>query len=59
MPRDPLLQESDVFRPLAVMEAIHSTAMEHTHGPGGCDVCAAAAGDREALMRVFMSLERS
>lgn len=46
----------DIFWPLAVMEAIHSTAMEHTHGPGGCDVCAASNGDRDALTRVFMAV---
>jgi hypothetical protein len=42
--------------PFLIMDAIHSTAMEHTHGPGSCDVCAASAGDRAALMRIFTAV---
>jgi hypothetical protein len=38
-----------------VMEAIHSTALEH-HSGCGCDVCKAADGDEAALARVWVQV---
>lgn len=39
-----------------IQEAIASVAMSHPQPHPGCDVCAAASGDRDAWLRVYMMI---
>jgi len=49
---------SGLERALAVKEAIHSSAMEHP-AACRCDVCKAAAGDTDALARVWVAVDEA
>lgn len=39
-----------------IQEAIASVALSHPQPHPGCDVCAAASGDREALLRIYLTM---
>lgn len=46
------------MHPFLVMEAIHSTALEHAEGCT-CMACRAADGDKDAISAVFLAVFES